>query len=375
MNFYFNQLFSQALDGIDAQSLSQATVQLGGVILIASLLYAVYEAYSNGGDVRQLAVAGIKYLTLGLILNSYQTIFRSINVAFDGIADFMFNLSGVGDVGQAWLNSLSSALGTQNGMEAFFGLVTGNVSGALGALIMGLGYVILPFTYTIFTISYVLYGSILYVVGPLVLALIPTRTLGRLATTYAVNLMIFQSWSLLYAILQVLMSAIHINDLQVLANNGSFLNGFVGANSILLMGIASFVLSLCIALIPFLARHIISGDIGSTLLLVAGTTIKAAGMLTSAALGIASSGGASGVSGAVADGSAGGGGIAGMPPVPPATGGAGPTLVAASASSSGSGGSQSFQSPSSPPPAPPADSETSTGSAPWFSGGHAASET
>ena len=339
MNFYFNQLFSQALDGIDAQSLSQATVQLGGVILIASLLYAVYEAYSNGGDVRQLAVAGVKYLILGLILNSYQTIFRSVNVAFDGIADFMFNLSGVGDVGQAWLNSLSSALGTQNGIEAFFGLVTGNASAALGALIMGWGTTSSPFTYTIFTISYVLYGSILYVVGPLVLALIPTRTLGRLATTYAVNLMIFQSWSLLYAILQVLMSAIHINDLQVLANNGSFLNGFVGANSILLMGIASFVLSLCIALIPFLARHIISGDIGQYFVAGSGHHDQSAGMITSAAFGIGGSGGASRTSGAVADGSAGGGGIAGTPPVPPINRWRRPDSAAASASSSGSGGS------------------------------------
>jgi hypothetical protein len=349
VNFYFNQLLNQALGGIDGKGLSDATVKLGGVILIASLLYAVYEAYSNGGDVRQLGVAGVKYLTLGLILNSYQTIFRSISTAFDGISDFMFNLSGVGDVVQGWLNSLSTALGTQNGMESFFGLVTGGASAAMGVLLMGIGYVILPLTYTIFTIAYVLYGSILYVVGPLVLALIPTKALGRLATTYAVNLMIFHSWALLYAILQVLMSALNINNLQTLADNGSFLNGAVGANTMLLMGFATFVLSLCIALIPFLARHIISGDVGATFLVVAGTSIKAVGLLTKAAFGLA--GAAGGSAGAGASGGGGGGAPMGASRSPAPMAGPSETFLATSGRGQDAG-SRSETTGISTPPSP-----------------------
>jgi hypothetical protein len=361
VNFYFNQLLNQALGGIDAKGLSDATVKLGGVILIASLLYAVYEAYSNGGDVRQLGVAGVKYLTLGLVLNSYPTIFRSISTAFDGISDFMFNLSGVGDVVQGWLNSLSTALGTQGGMESFFGLVTGDAAAAMGVLLMASGYVILPLTYTIFTIAYVLYGSILYVVGPLVLALIPTKTLGKLATTYAVNLMIFHSWALLYAILQVLMSVLNINNLETLASNGSFLNGAVGANTMLLMGFATFVLSLCIALIPFLARHIISGDLGATFLLVAGTSIKAAGLLTKAAFGLAGAGGGSAGAGASSGGGGGGGTLmgAGRSPAPIA----GPNETSLSTSARGHDvGSRGETSGTSTPPSPVATASISSNS-------------
>jgi hypothetical protein len=322
MNFYFNQVLRTALDGIDSRGVSQATVQLAGLILIASLLYAVYEAYQNGGDVRQLGLAGVKYLVLGLMLNNYQAIFRDINAAFDGVSDFMFNLSGVGDVGQAWMNSISNALTTQGGVESFWGLAVGGGAAILGLVLQILGFIILPITYTLFTLAYVLYGSVLYVMGPLILALIPTRALGKLGTTFAVNLMIFHSWALLYAILQVLMTAIQINDLQALANNGSFLQGFVGAHAMALMGAASLILSVCIALIPFLAKHVISGDVGSTLFAIAGTLVAAAKTAAGAFGGGAGAG--AGASGATAGGSGGGAGggagpavsSAGTPPVP-----------------------------------------------------------
>jgi len=38
-------------------------------------------------------------------------------------------------------------------------------------------------------------GSVLYVTGPFVLALLPARGLGQLSRTYLVNLMTFQAWA------------------------------------------------------------------------------------------------------------------------------------------------------------------------------------
>ena len=61
-SFYFEQLLRTGLNGIDQQGITAAVLQIAGVILILSLLWAVYEAYSNGGDVRLLGVAAVKYL-------------------------------------------------------------------------------------------------------------------------------------------------------------------------------------------------------------------------------------------------------------------------------------------------------------------------
>ena len=80
------------------------------------------------------------------------------------------------------------------------------------------------------------------------------------------NMMIFQCWGLLYAILQALMSALQITD--PMQFSGSFLQAFVGSSQMIVMSVASVLLSIMIALIPFIASRIVRGDIGSTLMTV-----------------------------------------------------------------------------------------------------------
>ena len=65
-SFYFEQLLQTGLNGIDQQGITAAVLQIAEVILILSLLWSVYEAYSNGGDVRLLGVAAVKYLGPGI---------------------------------------------------------------------------------------------------------------------------------------------------------------------------------------------------------------------------------------------------------------------------------------------------------------------
>jgi len=274
------------LNGIDQQGITAAVLQIAGVILILSLLWSVYEAYSNGGDVRLLGVAAVKYLVLGLVFLNYQSAFRAVNGMFNSVADGIYNLSGGMDVIKAWGNSLSQAWSSNpNWFSALWNWATGGISAIVAGLITLVGYLILPFTYTLFTLFYALYGSILYVVGPLVLAFIPSRGLGQLGRTYFVNMMIFQCWGLLYAILQALMTALQItNPMQF---NGSFLKAFVGSSQMIVMSVASVLLSIMVALIPFIASRIVRGDVGSTLM----TVISGAMAAGAVASGLAFNGG------------------------------------------------------------------------------------
>jgi len=52
-SFYFEQLLETGLNGIDQQGITAAVLEIAGVILILSLLWAVYEAYTSGGDTRR----------------------------------------------------------------------------------------------------------------------------------------------------------------------------------------------------------------------------------------------------------------------------------------------------------------------------------
>jgi hypothetical protein len=261
-SFYFEQVLQTALNGID-QNVTGPVLQIAGVILILSLLYAVYEAYSNGGDVRALGVAGIKYLVLGLVFLNYQSAFRSVNGMFNSVADFIYNTNGIGDVIQTWLNSVSAYIG-QQGLSSFWTLVTGAISGLLDVILILVGLVILPVSYTLFTLAYAMYGSILYLIGPFVLALWPSRIMGQLSRTYFVNLMIFQSWGLLYAILQVLITALQMNSVNSVLNGNGVLNAFVGSSQMVLLGAVSLLFSIAIILIPFIASRLVRGDVGGT---------------------------------------------------------------------------------------------------------------
>ena len=331
--FYFEQLLQTALSGIDSTNIMTTVLQVASTILLLSFLYSVYQAFASGGDVRILAVSSVQYLLLGLIFASYGTIFRAVTGMFNSVADVIYNSTGVGDVFSNWMAQLAAYAEAQ-GWSSIWGLITGGISGILSAAIIIVGFIVYPISYLVFTVFYALYGSVLYVVGPFVLALLPVRGIGQLARTYAVNVMVFGAWGLIYAIVQVLMSAINLNSIDAVLNANGVLNSFIGSGSMVLLALVSILFSISIAFIPYIASRVVRGDVGSTmfaLLGAAATTASAAATLAGKALVSGGAGFNSGTSSGGNDrgpgggdggsrGAGGGGGMTGYssgPPRPP----------------------------------------------------------
>lgn len=291
--FYFEQLLQTALAGIDSYNITATVLGVAGTILLLSFLYSAYQAFAMGGDVRMLAIGGVAYFILGLVFVNYGTVFRDVIGMFNSVADFIYTSVGVGDLFTNWLNDLSSYF-TQNGWSSLWGLVTGGISGLLGALLIIVAFIIFPLSYTIFTLFYALYGSVLYVVGPFVLALLPARGYGQLARTYLLNLMVFGAWGVLYGIIQALMTAVNMGSLNAVLNSNGILNSFFGSGQVILLALASILFSISIALIPFIASRIVRGEVGTTMLVMVGTVVGAA---KSAVKGYGGGGGGGGGSG------------------------------------------------------------------------------
>lgn len=269
--FLFEQMFNTALSGIMTAGLMSTVLTIAYGILLASLLFSVYEAWTRGGDVRALGVSAVKYLALGLLFGNggalYDTLFRSVVSTFNQMAHAM---AGVGptDVFGAWLTEIRT---TTLNSTTLFNLITGALSGLLSALLLLVAMILYPVSYTIFAVLYCLFGTILYVVGPLVLALMPTMGLGTLARRYAVNVFVFASWGLLYGIFCRLAMALNINSMDTIMAAGSFAGALQGATAEVLLAAASILFSVCILLIPFLAKRIVEGDLGSSMFTVLGT--------------------------------------------------------------------------------------------------------
>ena len=263
--FYYQQFFRTALDGIDRSNIMSITVEIGQVILLISFLVAVYESFIRGGDVRMLGIAAVKYVALGLVLLAYASAFRDVNTSFNAFADFIANntTSGV-DIFSVWMSDLANAFNTF-GFEKLFELIAGGVAGLIGAVFVILSYAIYPLTYAAFCFFYSLYGAILYVLGPVIISLLPAFGVGPIARVYITNVLTFHFWGVIYSILGALITAVNLSTVQQVLNSGSFINGFVGLEQSLLLGIASVFYALSIAVIPFLAARIIRGETFGTI--------------------------------------------------------------------------------------------------------------
>ena len=341
--FYYESMFNTALNGIVSAGLMSTVLTVAYGILLASLLFSAYEAWTKGGDVRALGVASVKYLALGaLFMNDgavYERVFRDVLGAFNQISHTMAG-AGPTDVFNAWRNDLF-AYGATTG--TFLNLVTAGMPALLSALLLLVAMIVYPVAYALFAVFYSLYGTILFVTGPLVLALMPSFGLGSLARRYAVNVMIFASWGLIYGIFCRLAIAINVNSMAALTSANSFAGALAGASQEVLLAVASVLFSVCILLIPVLAKRIVEGDLGGSMLTVLGAATTMAQSLMSMAAG--ASGGMQGAAAGGGGGAAGSGG--GVAAASSNTAPAGPSAAGGEAGSSAtSGGSRSPRGPS-----------------------------
>lgn len=285
---YYQTLFNGALAGLNSTNLMPAVIKVASVMLIASLLYSVYSAYTASGDVRILATAAIKYLIIGLVLVNYATVFQDFNNAFNGVANYIVSTGpGVKDVFASWGQQIavywqSNAHGVSGWLSTIYHLGSGAAGGVVASIMLLAAVGLYRLAYLLFCLFYAVYGSILFVFGPFVLALMPATGIGRISRTYVINLMIFSAWGLIYAILSELIYVLHFNDVSMMLNNSTYLNATI-SNPMVILGLASLLFAIIIALIPYIASRIVQGDVGATLLTVAGAALTAATVAASAA--------------------------------------------------------------------------------------------
>lgn len=291
---YYQTLFNGALAGLNSSNLMPGILKIASVILLISLLYSVYTAYSAGGDVRILGTAAIKYLILGLVLLNYAAAFQDVNNMFNGVANYIVHTGpGFTDVFESWSHQIWSYIQTNvhgglslSGIGSVLSVVwhlgENAAAGFAGAILIVIAFFLYRIAYLLFALIYTVYGAILYVCGPFVLALMPATGIGQISRTYLINLMIFNAWGLIYAILSELIYALHLNDVNTVLSGSSYLN-LTLTNPILILAIASLLYAIMIALIPYIASRIVQGDAGATLLTTAGTALTAATVAASAA--------------------------------------------------------------------------------------------
>jgi hypothetical protein len=353
---YIDILFT-ALGGIDG-SVMPIIWFIAASILTVTFLWGVYDAFVRGGDVRSLGITMLKYAAVALVLMNWSAVFRDLVKSFDYVSNYIYGTNGLGDVIDAWTNGLGDAW-RNDGMASMWELIRGGISALITEAGLIIGYVVLPFSLAIFTICFVFWGCVLYVLGPLVLATMPSSSLGRFHSRWIENLLIWNCWPLLADTLWTLMTAIHLNNPQFVLNNGDLWGAFHGLEGTLLLSLASIIFALLIATIPMTARRILMGEyspIGAAIAWGRGAASKALAGTTMAA--------ATGGTGAVAAAGAGGGGSLASGGGMLAAGGGGTLAPSGGVAMAGGGGV--IPGVNSPLTAPPHTPPASPGGTRWF---------
>lgn len=305
--FYFQQLLNIALSGIDKTGIIPTVTNIAYGILLIGFLIGLYQAVVRGGDVQTLGVTAIKYLAVAIIIANWSALFREVNTSFNSVAQFISNSSGAGDMFVSWLDQLGQQF--KSNSLSISDIITGDIAAVLGTILIVVAYIVYALAIIIFCFFYSLYGGVLYAVGPLVLALLPMPSVGQLGRSFATNLMLWNAWGIIYAVLGALITAIQVNQVS-LVGGGGFLGFLRGPFDTLILGLVSICYALAIALIPFIAKRVISGDVGATAMTVVNAATTAAGVALAGAAGLGAGVGGGSSSGAGA-GSSGGASAAG----------------------------------------------------------------
>lgn len=322
--FYFEQLLTQGLAGIDRTAIVPTVIGIAYAILLVGFLVGLYHAALRGGDLQSLALTAIKYLVIAIILANWSSAFREVNSSFNQVAHYIDNASGVGDMFLSWWDQLKQQFGT-GVTSAILPAIAGGWAAISAALAVTVAYLVYAVMVVAFAFFYVLYGCVLYVLGPLVLALLPMPGVGQLAKSYATNLMIWNVWGVLYATFGSLITAIQFGRIGDVANQGFLTGFFKGSSQTAILGLVSIFYSLALGVIPFIAKRLISGDVGATAYALLKTAAIATGAAVSAVAGVgvgfgAEAGVAGGTGGSSSAAGAGGGvgaGIASSSTAPP----------------------------------------------------------
>jgi uncharacterized membrane protein YgcG len=166
--------------------------------------------------------------------------------------------------------------------------------------------------YMFFCFWYTFWGAILWGIGPIIIALLPSSGLGRYAKAYLSKVGEWLMWPILYAILGAIMVALNMNTATAILNANSTLSQQSQQVYIIATSIA---LAICLLTIPFTAHTLISGHFALAGGVLVGLVMKTTRVAQSAArAGTSGSGGGSGAgaAGVAYAASAGGGGSGGL---------------------------------------------------------------
>jgi len=281
-------------------------------LVAVTALVGIYEAFFDAGNLRAAAITMLKYIIVAYLITNWTSLFQTMITDMARVTNTLQGGATDTDVYDAFNQSLQSYYASTGD-----GILTQLFNAASGQILMVVLTAICSFiesaAYMFFCFWYTFSGAILWGIGPIIIALLPSSGLGRYAKAYLSKVGEWLMWPILYAILGAIMVALNMNTATAILNTNSTLSQQSQQVYIIATSIA---LAICLLTIPFTAHTLISGHFALAGGVLVGLVMKTTRVAQSAGR-VGASGGAvggrsGGGSGGVVYAASGGGGSGGM---------------------------------------------------------------
>jgi hypothetical protein len=253
--FNFQQMMQTVLNAM-AGNVIPSVQTVAYVLMVICLMIGIYEAFANGGDTRQLAATVFKYVVVAFIVGNWITFFEDVMSGFNGIAQFIGNSFGGQDLIVVWQQQLSNNW-QMSGYTSVWNIIVNGGAAIINSLEIAFAYIIFPLSAQIFSLIYVFWGAVVFAIGPLVLALAPSRMVNSVAKFYTQNLIVWNCWTIVYSVFVCLVTAI---DGMNTSSSPFFSQSVPGAQPQIWIGLTSILYGICLLLIPVISFFVLRAD-------------------------------------------------------------------------------------------------------------------
>jgi hypothetical protein len=259
-SFFFENSFNTAIAGLNTSLLTPIQT-IAYMILAVTFLLGLYEAFLRQASARDLGLWLLKYVIAAVLIQQWTAFFNDVYNGFSQIASYIESSYGTGDMLANW-NQQIQQWANQPDVSVWSVFSGGQVAAAavIGFLLSALTFLVYLVAYLLFMVIYDFWGCILWVMGPLLIALMPSASLSGIAKTYARNLAEWACWPVLYAVFGCMTTAINTNTIQSILNTQNFTDVIGNSTNVIFIGILSLLYAICLVLIPFIAHYLIGGD-------------------------------------------------------------------------------------------------------------------
>lgn len=295
--FFYDAFFNQAVTALAGTAISSIQ-NVAYMILAITFFMSVYEAFARGGDTRQLMIGFLKYVICAVAIQNWPSIFTDIHTATETIAG---NIT-TRDYVTLWQGSYSQFL-QQNPAPIISGIAATLANLVTSATITILGLVF-TLALSLYDFLYAIWGCILFCIAPLLIATMPSMSLGSFGKKFLTGFAEWTMWPVLYAVFGAMAFGMNGANVSTILASKSYQDIIAGTSNMILISITSLIVGLCLLIIPFIAHFLIGASFDGVAGAAFAMTKMASNMTTGGAT--AATGGGSG--GSSGGGSGGGGG-------------------------------------------------------------------